>query len=289
MQPRRVARELALLAIGQLPSTPQKLSGKQLEDYIIAAVRSLTEEAQEALEVAGDGVSRSGKLLDESDLWLPFAGDESSLMPEQPQSKREEVGERVELARLKQVQQQIGKLEAVLRTADPTRTSASAMLSELLSLAGQLRVSIDSVTQSVEEFDRRLQTARKTMAEAVQSASTAINRLGASVTLPEFVQLAGGAPVKDYAMQLMMTVHERKTDIDRRLEEILVGWNLNRIGRIERDILRLCVAEMEILVSVPERVAINEAVELAKLYGSEESPTFVNGVLRRLTTSTPKE
>ena len=206
-----------------------------------------------------------------------------------PQSKREEVGERVELARLKQVQQQIGKLEAVLRTADPTRTLASAMLSELLSLAGQLRTSIDSVTQSVEEFDRRLQTARKTMAEAVQSASTAINRLGASVTLPEFVQIAGGAPVKDYAMQLMMTVHERKTDIDRRLEEILVGWNLNRIGRIERDILRLCVAEMEILVSVPERVAINEAVELAKLYGSEESPTFVNGVLRRLTTSTPKE
>ena len=289
MQPRRVARELALLAIGQLPSTPQKLSGKQLEDYIIAAVRSLTEEAQEALEVAGDGVSRSEKLLDESDLRLPFAGDESSLLPEQSQSKREEVGERVELARLKQIQQQIGKLEAVLRTADPTRTSASAMLSELFSLAGQLRTSIDSVTQSVEEFDRRLQTARKIMAEAVQSASTAINRLGASVTLPEFVQLAGGAPVKDYAMQLMVTVHEHKTDIDRRLEEILVGWNLNRIGRIERDILRLCVAEMEILVSVPERVAINEAVELAKLYGSKESPTFVNGVLRRLTTSTPKE
>ena len=288
MQPRRVARELALLAIGQLPSTPQKLSNKQLEDYILAAVRSLTEEAQEALEVAGDGVSRSEKLLDESDLWLPFAGNDSTIVPEQPQSKREEVGERVELARLKQVQQQIGKVEAVLRGADPTRTSASAMLSELLGLAGQLHASIDSVTQSVEEFDRRLQTARQTMAEAVQSAGTAINRLGASMTLPEFVQIAGGASVQGYALQLMMAVHERKTEIDRRLQEILVGWNLNRIGRIERDILRLCVAEIEILQSVPERVAINEAVELAKLYGSDESPTFINGVLRRLTTSPPQ-
>ena len=288
MQPRRVARELALLAIGQLPSTPQKLSSKQLEDFILAAVRSLTDEAREALEVAGEGVSRSEKLLLESELSLPLTVDASRDTEEHPQSKREEVGERVSLARLKQVQQQIVKLEALLRKADPTKTSASAMLNELLGLAGQLRTSIDSASQSVEDFDRRLQTARQTMVEAVRSAGTAINRLGASISLPEFLQIADAASVKDYALQLMMTLHEHRTEIDRRLQDALVGWNLNRIGRIERDILRLSVVEMEILVSVPERVAINEAIELAKLYGSEESPSFVNGVLRRLITSPPK-
>ena len=80
MQPRRVARELALLAIGQLPSTPQKLAAKQLEDYILAAVRSLSEEAQEALEIAGEGVDRSERLLNESELSLPVSL-EASLNP----------------------------------------------------------------------------------------------------------------------------------------------------------------------------------------------------------------
>ncbi|MEM9157389.1 MAG: transcription antitermination factor NusB, partial [Cyanobacteria bacterium P01_F01_bin.33] len=61
----------------------------------------------------------------------------------------------------------------------------------------------------------------------------------------------------------------------------LVNWKLNRLGRIERDILRVAVAEIHVLNSVPQRVAINEAIELAKKYGDEESASFINGVLRR--------
>ena len=285
MQPRRVARELALLAIAQLPSTPQKLSAKQLEDYIVAAVRSLSEEVRESLEVAGDGVSRSERLLQESELSLPMTVEASIESQEAPQTKREEAGERTELARLKQVQQQIAKIETGLRTAAPSKTSASAIVSELLGIVGQLRTSVELVTQSAEDFDRRLQTARQTMLKAVQVAGTAINCLGASVTLPEFVRIADSASVKSYALDLMQAIHKNKDDIDQRLQDALVGWNLKRIGRIERDILRLSIVEMEILESVPERVAINEAVELAKKYGSDESPAFVNGVLRRIATS----
>ncbi|MGK7906414.1 MAG: transcription antitermination factor NusB [Synechococcus sp.] len=285
MQPRRVARELALLAIAQLPSTAQKLSAKQLEDYIVAAVRSLSEEVRESLEVAGDGVSRSERLLQESELSLPMTVEVSIEGQEAPQTKREEAGERTELARLKQVQQQIAKIETGLRTATPSKTSASAIVSELLGIVGQLRTSVELVTQSAEDFDRRLQTARQTMLKAVQVAGTAINCLGASVTLPEFVRIADSASVKSYALDLMQAIHKNKDDIDQRLQDALVGWNLKRIGRIERDILRLSIVEMEILESVPERVAINEAVELAKKYGSDESPAFVNGVLRRIATS----
>ncbi len=285
MQPRRVARELALLAIAQLPSTAQKLSAKQLEDYIVAAVRSLSEEVRESLEVAGDGVSRSERLLQESELSLPMTVEASIEGQEAPQTKREEAGERTELARLKQVQQQIAKIETGLRTAAPSKTSASAIVSELLGIVGQLRTSVELVTQSAEDFDRRLQTARQTMLKAVQVAGTAINCLGASVTLPEFVRIADSASVKSYALDLMQAIHKNKDDIDQRLQDALVGWNLKRIGRIERDILRLSIVEMEILESVPERVAINEAVELAKKYGSDESPAFVNGVLRRIATS----
>ena len=288
MQPRRVARELALLAIGQLPSSPQKLSAKPLEDYIVAAVRSLSEEARESLEVAGEGVDRSQRLLNESELSLPVSLD-ASLDGESPQTRREAEGERLELARLKQVRQQIGKIETALRSADPTKTSASAMLSELLGFAGQVRTAIDSATQSVEDFDKRLQSARTTMAESVKLAGAAINRVGSALSLPEFVQLADAPDVRAYALQLLTGVHEHKSQIDERLQNSLVGWNLKRIGRIEQNILRLSVVEMEVLESVPERVAINEAVELAKTYGSDESASFVNGVLRRITTPTPKQ
>ena len=285
MQPRRVARELALLAIGQLPSTPQKLSEKQLEDYIVAAVRSLSEEAQEILEVSGEGVDRSERLLNESELSLPVSLEATLNSQNSPQTQREAEGERLELARIKQVRQQIGKIEAALRSADPTKTSASEMLSELRGVAGQVRTAIDSVTQSVEDFDNRLQSARATMAESVKLAGTAINRLGSAISLPEFVQLAGAPDVRAYALQLLTGMHQHKSQIDERLQNSLVGWNLKRIGRIEQNILRLSVLEMEILESVPERVAINEAVELAKTYGSDESPSFVNGVLRRIITT----
>ncbi len=286
MQPRRVARELALLAIGQLPSSPQKLSAKQLEDYIIAAVRSLSEEARESLEVAGEEVNRSERLLNESELSLPVAL-ETSPNQDSPTTRREAEGERLELARLKQVRQQIGKIETALRSADPTKTSASAILSELLGFAGQVRTAVDSATQSVEDFDKRLQSARTTMAESVKLAGAAINRVGSAISLPEFIQLAGAADVQAYSFQLLTAVHEHKTTIDERLQESLVGWNLKRIGRIEQNILRLAVVEMEVLETVPERVAINEAVELAKTYGSDESASFVNGVLRRISSSEP--
>ncbi|MGK7912700.1 MAG: transcription antitermination factor NusB [Synechococcus sp.] len=284
MQPRRVARELALLAIGQLPSSPQKLAAKQLEDYILAAVRSLSEEARESLEVAGEGVDRSERLLNESQLSLPVAL-EASPNQDSPTTRREAEGERLELARLKQVRQQISKIETALRSADPTKMSASAMLSELLGFAGQVRTAVDSATQSVEDFDSRLQSARTTMAESVKLAGAAINRVGSAIALPEFVHLAGDPDVQAYSRQLLTGVHEHKSTIDERLQESLVGWNLKRIGRIEQNILRLAVVEMDVIETVPERVAINEAVELAKAYGSDESASFVNGVLRRISNS----
>ncbi|NEO00992.1 MAG: transcription antitermination factor NusB, partial [Moorea sp. SIO3I7] len=57
-------------------------------------------------------------------------------------------------------------------------------------------------------------------------------------------------------------------------------WQLKRLPRIDRDILRMAVAEISFL-GIPDRVAINEAVELAKRYSDEEGHRFINGVLRR--------
>jgi len=71
-------------------------------------------------------------------------------------------------------------------------------------------------------------------------------------------------------------------DIDREISEKAEGWKLSRMSRLDLSIIRLAKYEMDYDDEVPVKVAINEAVELAKIYGGEESPKFVNGVLAKL-------
>ena len=78
------------------------------------------------------------------------------------------------------------------------------------------------------------------------------------------------------------TVLEKLPEIDRILEGVAEGWKLGRMGRVELTILRLACFEIRFDDSVPDKVAINEAVELAKKFGGDESPSFVNGVLAKL-------
>lgn len=70
--------------------------------------------------------------------------------------------------------------------------------------------------------------------------------------------------------------------LDEKLETSVSGWSLNRIGKVELTILRLALYEILYDEDVPSSVAINEAVELAKKYGREESAGFVNGILAKL-------
>ena len=71
-------------------------------------------------------------------------------------------------------------------------------------------------------------------------------------------------------------------EIDKMLEKAIQGWKLSRIGKADISILRLAVYEMKYDEDIPEKVAINEAVELAKKFGGDSSPGFVNGVLAKL-------
>lgn len=198
MQSRRIARELALLSLSQLPGNPEKLSSQQLNDILVAAIRTLTTEVQDALETASAELQRSTDRL----------------------------------------------LSSEIRAVD-------------------------------------VQSAKAMVSEAIVLAQTAINRVGASVELPEFIQLSNQVEVRDYALQIIRTVNVKRSDVDRLLTQAMVDWQLNRLARIDRDILRIAVCEIMFL-GIPERVSINEAVELAKRYSGEEGHRFINGVLRRV-------
>ncbi len=199
MQPRQISRELALLSLSQLPSSPEKLAGQQLSSVMLAAIRTLRGEVSEALETAAAELKRGSSTL----------------------------------------------LNSEIRAPD-------------------------------------VESARAMVREAMELTQTAINQLGIAVELPEFILLANQQEVRAYTMEIITTVNQRRTEIDLILEEALLDWQLNRLPRIDRDILRIAVAEM-VFLGLPEKVAINEAVDLAKRYSDEEGRRFINGVLRRVT------
>ena len=75
---------------------------------------------------------------------------------------------------------------------------------------------------------------------------------------------------------------EHREEIDALIDAHTTGWKTTRMAKVDLTILRLAVYEMKWDEDVPVSVAINEAVELAKRFGGDESPSFVNGVLARI-------
>ncbi|MDP8935509.1 MAG: transcription antitermination factor NusB [Cyanobacteriota bacterium] len=195
---RETARELALLGISQLPANPELLEAKKLQDVLLAAIRALTTEVQEALETAASEVQRSSDKL----------------------------------------------LASEIRAAD-------------------------------------IQSARAMVREAVELTQTAINRLGSAMEFPELIQLANQQDVRTYALQILTKVSANRVQIDELLSEALVDWQIERLARIDRDIMRIAIAEM-LYLGLPEQVSVNEAVQLAKRYSGDEGHRFINGVLRRV-------
>ncbi|MGB3509087.1 MAG: transcription antitermination factor NusB [Microcoleaceae cyanobacterium] len=126
-----------------------------------------------------------------------------------------------------------------------------------------------------------LKDARAMVHEAIQLSQTAINRIGTAVELPELIQLTNQSEVRNYTIEILTKVNDHKEEIDKLLRESIVDWQIERLPRIDLDILRIAVAEM-IFIGIQEQVAINEAVELAKRYSGEDGYRFINGVLRRV-------
>jgi N utilization substance protein B len=85
-----------------------------------------------------------------------------------------------------------------------------------------------------------------------------------------------------YLTARFQSVIGKLEEIDAILSEASSGWKLSRMGKVDLTILRLAVFEMRYDEDIPVKVAINEAVEMAKKFGGDESPSFVNGVLAKL-------
>ena len=84
-----------------------------------------------------------------------------------------------------------------------------------------------------------------------------------------------------FAEELVKGVCAHLAEIDQKIEATSHHWRVERMAKVDRNVLRLAVHELTLMPSTPRKVVLNEAIELAKIFGSEESGAFVNGILDR--------
>ena len=122
----------------------------------------------------------------------------------------------------------------------------------------QLDVLSDNVETSQIEFDKELESFLTTQ------------------------ETVGDEDTKKFMVTLARGVFENLEGIDRIITKYSENWKISRMSKIDRNILRLAVYEMLNLSNIPHPVTINEAVEIAKKYGTNESGSFINGVIDRV-------
>ena len=94
---------------------------------------------------------------------------------------------------------------------------------------------------------------------------------------------------QEFATQLVEGTYRNRKEIDQLIEKHSLHWKLNRMASIDRNILRLSVYELLYLHDVPSSVVLNEAIEIAKKFGTEGSGSFINGILDKVSKEVRKE
>lgn len=85
-----------------------------------------------------------------------------------------------------------------------------------------------------------------------------------------------------YINEVIHGVHNNLNEIDETIKSVLEKWKIERVSKVNLSILRIAVYEMKYASDVPAKVAINEAIEIAKIYSDEKSVSFINGVLDKI-------
>ncbi|WMT42619.1 transcription antitermination factor NusB [Paenibacillus sp. D2_2] len=96
------------------------------------------------------------------------------------------------------------------------------------------------------------------------------------------VEIKNVDQAEEFVLELVNGTWSHKVEIDRVLSDYLKGWQISRLSKVDRQVLRLAVYEMVYREDVPGKVAVNEAIEVAKHFGTGESGKFVNGVLGKM-------
>ncbi|KPQ34037.1 MAG: N utilization substance protein NusB [Phormidesmis priestleyi Ana] len=281
MKARSIARELALLGISQLTDNPEKmqaasgqergiaLPAKALDALLMKALKALSADAQETLDTAEGELQRSERLILESETRTVDQDEvRSRIQPAVPliESAINRAGSTLELL----IFAQQGDRKEII-------TARRSLVSASTHLENGDRLLLEHALRAANIDDARVQ-----IQLAISVVRSAVIELKSSLEPVNFAKLINRDEVRSYACDLLYNWVTHWKAVDTQLNEAMEKWSMRRLARVDRDILRLAMMEI-VYMDVPTRVAIDEAIEMAKRYSDEEGYRFINGVLRRAT------
>ena len=131
--------------------------------------------------------------------------------------------------------------------------------------------------------DSSLSDVREQLKQSLNKIETVMNTLSVSLDFPKLIVSSGQFDIREDVNQRISYVVNNLAVVDSDIDQVMDGWRLKRLPRIDRDILRLAYVDINFL-STPMAVACDEAVNLANKYSDIQGRKFINGVLRRLQT-----
>ena len=103
-----------------------------------------------------------------------------------------------------------------------------------------------------------------------------------ALEVAELSVLESQSDVKDYVVTIAKAFREHQEDVDAQIQKYSNGWDINRLVKMDKDILRIAIIELLYINEAPMKVVVDEALELAKKYSTDDSSAFINGILAKV-------
>ena len=133
--------------------------------------------------------------------------------------------------------------------------------------AKNLPVPLPNTAEMAKELDDLLEIYEKTML---------------ALEIAEMAALGENSEVKKYILDIVTAFQKNHNFVDSQIQKYSVGWDISRMVTIDKDILRIAICELVFIKDAPSKVILDEAVELAKKYSTDDSSSFVNGILGKV-------
>ena len=128
-------------------------------------------------------------------------------------------------------------------------------------------VAIPMTTDITDRIDEMMEIAEKALS---------------ALEIAEIATLESKNEVKDYAVQIAEKFKDNAEVVDEQIQKFAKGWDIQRLVKMDKDILRIAITELLYIKDAPMKVIVDEALELAKKYSTDESSSFINGILAKI-------
>lgn len=120
------------------------------------------------------------------------------------------------------------------------------------------------------------------MSEKITTLLDIAEKAAFALEIAEFAMLESQSDVQEYVIKIAKTFQKEYENVDNEIQKYSKGWDISRLVKMDKDILRIAIVELLFVKEAPMKVIVDEALELAKKYSTDDSAAFVNGVLAKV-------